>query len=210
MVSMLENLIEIVSGWIINVISALGYPGIILTMAIESALIPLPSEIIMPFSGFLVSTGRFDLHLVAIAGAVGNVLGSLAAYGLGFWGHEKVVRRLIRKWGKWILLTEEDLDQAEKLLRKYNDLVVLGSRVVPGIRTVISLPCGIAKLPLRRFIVLTFLGSLIWSYFLAWIGFILGENWDTLGPYFHKLDAVIVVVILAAVGWYIYHKLKKH
>lgn len=177
-------------------------------MAIESALIPLPSEIIMPFSGFLVTTGRFDLNLVALSGAVGNVLGSLVAYAIGFYGHEKLVRRFIRKFGKWILMSEKELDETEKILHRFKDLVVLGSRVVPGIRTVISLPCGFAKLPLGRFIVLTFFGSLIWSYFLAWIGFVLGENWDTLGPYFHRVDTIIVVLILAAGGFYIYHKLK--
>lgn len=178
-------------------------------MAIESALIPLPSEIIMPFSGYLVSVGRFDLWWVAVAGATGNVLGSLVAYGLGYWGHKRLVRRFVRRFGKWILLTEDDLDQAEKLLQKYNDWVVLGSRVIPGIRTVISLPCGIAKLPIYRFISLTFLGSLVWSYILAWIGMILGENWHTIGPYFHKIDAVVVLLILTAVSLYIYYKLKK-
>lgn len=178
-------------------------------MAIESALIPLPSEIIMPFSGFLVTTGRFDLNLVALSGAVGNVLGSLVAYAIGFYGHEKLVRRFVRKFGKWILISEKELDETEKLLHKFKDLVVLGSRVVPGIRTVISLPCGFAKLPLGRFIVLTFIGSLIWSYFLAWIGFVLGENWDTLGPYFHKLDVVIIGLFVLTLGWYIYYKIKE-
>lgn len=202
-------MIESIANWIISTISTLGYPGIILTMAIESALIPLPSEIIMPFSGFLASVGKFSLLGVAVAGAIGNVLGSLIAYAIGFYGHEKLVRRFIRKFGKWILISEKELDETEKLLHKYKDLVVLGSRVVPGIRTVISLPCGFAKLPLGRFIILTFIGSFIWSYFLAWIGFIMGENWDTLGPYFHKADAVIIVLILGAVGFYIYHKLKK-
>lgn len=202
-------MLEHVANWIINTISTLGYPGIVLTMAIESALIPLPSEIIMPFSGFLVSVGRFDLNLVALSGAVGNVLGSLLAYGLGYWGHERVVRRLVRKWGKWILITEKELDETEKLLHKYKDWVVLGSRVVPGIRTVISLPCGIAKLPIYRFIVLTFFGSLIWSYFLAWIGFTLGQNWRTLGPYFHKADAIVGFAIVGGLMLYIYHKLKK-
>lgn len=177
-------------------------------MAIESALIPLPSEIIMPFSGFLASEGKFDLNMVALMGAIGNVLGSLVAYAIGFYGHETLVRRFIRNWGKWILISEKELDETEKLLHKYKDLVVLGSRVVPGIRTVISLPCGFAKLPLGRFIVLTFIGSLIWSYFLAWIGFVMGENWDTLGPYFHKADAVIIVLIVGAVLFYIYHKFK--
>ncbi|KKS70574.1 MAG: DedA [Candidatus Daviesbacteria bacterium GW2011_GWA2_42_7] len=201
-------MLESVAGWVIHIISTLGYPGIVLTMAIESALIPLPSEIIMPFSGFLVSTGRFELIWVGVAGALGNVLGSLAAYALGYWGHEKLVRRFVRKWGKWILLGEEELDKAEELLHKYKDLVVLGSRVVPGVRTVISLPAGFAKLPLGRFIVLTFIGSFIWSLFLAWVGFTMGENWDTLGPYFHKADALIILVVLGLGGFYVYRKVK--
>ena len=199
-------MLEHIANWIINVISTLGYPGIVLTMAIESALIPLPSEIIMPFSGFLASTGKFDLNLVALSGALGNVIGSLIAYAIGFYGHEKLVRRFIRKFGKWILISEKELDETEKLLHRFKDLVVLGSRIVPGVRTVISLPCGFAKLPLPRFIVLTFIGSLVWSYFLAWIGFVLGQNWHSIGPYFHKLDALVVMVIVLAVGWYIYHK----
>lgn len=201
-------MLETVANWIISVISVLGYPGIILTMAIESALIPLPSEIIMPFSGYLASTGKFDLNMVALTGAIGNVLGSLVAYAIGFYGHEKLVRRFIRKFGKWILISEHELDETEKLLHRFKDMVVLGSRVLPGIRTVISLPCGFAKLPLGRFIVLTFIGSLVWSYFLAWIGFVLGQNWRTLGPYFHKADAVIVILIIGAALFYVYHKFK--
>ncbi|MDD5147195.1 MAG: DedA family protein [Candidatus Daviesbacteria bacterium] len=202
-------MLEIVAGWIINVISTLGYPGIVITMVIESALIPLPSEIIMPFSGYLVSTGRFDLNLVALAGAFGNVLGSLIAYAIGFYGHEKLVRRFIRKFGKWILISEKELDETEVLLHRFKDLVVLGSRVIPGIRTVISLPCGFAKLPLGRFIALTFIGSLVWSYFLAWIGFTLGQNWRTIGPYFHKADMAIVILIIGTIVFYIYHKFRK-
>lgn len=178
-------------------------------MAIESALIPLPSEIIMPFSGYLVSTGRFDFFLVGISGAVGNTLGSLLIYGVGYWGHEKLARRFVRKFGKWILFNENELDKTERLLHKYKNWVVLGSRVIPGIRTVISLPCGIARLPIKSFIVLTFFGSLVWSVFLAWIGFVLGQNWHSIGPYFHKLDVVIVGGILAVIAWYIYYKLKK-
>lgn len=199
-------MLEHTANFIINFISTLGYPGIIITMAIESALIPLPSEVIMPFSGYLVSKGVFNLYLVALSGALGNVLGSLAAYALGYWGHEKLVRSFVRKWGKWLLLSEDDLDLAEKLLRKYKDLVIILSRVLPGVRTVISLPAGFAKLPIWRFIVLTFIGSLIWSYFLAWIGLVLGNNWRQVGPVFHKFDMLIVVVVVLAVGLYIYKK----
>lgn len=202
-------MLETLSHWIISFISAWGYTGIVVTMAIESALIPLPSEIIMPFSGYLASIGRFSLVGVALAGAVGNVIGSLIAYGIGYWGHEKVVRRFLRNYGKWILHTEEDLDEAEKLLNKYKDWVVLGTRMLPGIRTVISLPCGIARLPLLRFTILTFVGSFIWSYFLAWIGWVMGENWDTLGPYFHSVDAFIIAVMVILAGWYIWHKWHK-
>ena len=196
-----------IAHWVVNIISTLGYPGIIFTMALESALIPLPSEVIMPFSGYLVSTGRFDLTLVAIAGATGNLAGSLIAYGLGWWGQERVIRRFVRRWGKWLLISEKELDEAEKLLRRYKDWVVLGSRVVPGIRTVISLPAGFAKLPLPRFVALTFIGSLIWSYFLAWVGLTLGENWDTLGPYFHKVDAAVAILLGGAIVFYVYRKL---
>ncbi|MEA2640159.1 MAG: hypothetical protein QOF51_1553 [Chloroflexota bacterium] len=201
-------MLEAVAEWVKSVISTLGYPGIVLTMAIESALIPLPSEIIMPFSGFLVSEGKLSLPLVALSGAVGNVLGSLIAYAIGALLEETVIRRLIRSYGKWLLITEKELDHAMELLRHYNDGVVLGSRVLPGIRTVISLPCGMARLPLGRFIVLTFVGSLIWSLFLAYVGLKLGEHWDTLGPYFHSADALIVVLIVAAVGLYVYRKLR--
>ncbi|MBI2012189.1 DedA family protein [Candidatus Daviesbacteria bacterium] len=193
-------MLESIANWIINIISSLGYPGIVITMAIESALVPLPSEIIMPFSGYLVSQGKFNIHLVALSGALGNLIGSLGAYYLGYLGHEKIVRRFIRNYGKWILVSEDELDLAEKLMHRYKDGVVLLSRVVPGIRTIISLPAGIARLPIYRFIVLTFVGSLIWSYLLAYIGFVMGENWDTLGPYFHSLDAVILVIIVLLLG----------
>lgn len=202
-------MLEHLANFIINLISTLGYPGIVITMAIESALIPLPSEVIMPFSGFLASTGRFNLELVALSGAVGNVIGSLIAYSIGYFGHEKLVRRFVRKFGRWILVSEKELNDAERLINKYKDLVVLVSRVIPGVRTVISLPAGFAKLPLGRFIVLTFIGSLVWSYFLAWIGFILGQNWKEIGPYFHKADTVIIGAIILGIGFYIYKKLKK-
>jgi membrane protein DedA with SNARE-associated domain len=178
-------------------------------MAIESAMIPLPSEIIMPFAGFLASTGRFNIHLVALAGAFGNLIGSLIGYGIGYWGRDRVVRRFVKKWGKFLLISETELDEATRLLHKHRYWVVLGSRVIPGIRTIISLPCGVARLPLLSFCLLTFFGSLVWSYLLAWIGFILGQNWDTLGPIFHKADTLIIVGVVIIIGFYVYTKLKK-
>lgn len=205
---MIGELLEILASFIIMVISSLSYGGIVLTMAIESALIPLPSEIIMPFSGYLVSTGKFSLFGVAIAGAFGNLIGSLLAYALGYWGHERIVRRFVKKWGKFILLTEDDLDLATRFFNKYGSIIVFVSRVLPAVRTYISLPAGIARYPIIKFCLYTFFGALIWSYFLAYIGLKLGENWDTLGPYFHKFDFIIVILGLLLAGLYLYHKLR--
>lgn len=202
-------MLEHLAAWITTVISTLGYPGIFFMMAVESVLIPLPSEVVMPFSGFLVSTGRFTLPLVVLSGAMGNVLGSLVSYALGYYGHEKVIRRFIRRYGKWLLISETDLNQTEKLLNRYNGRVVLFGRVVPGVRTFISLPCGFAKLPLARFVLLTFIGSLAWSFFLAWVGFILGANWRQIGPVFHKLDALVVAAVVLGAGIYVSNKLRK-
>lgn len=163
----------------------------------------------MPFSGFLASTGRFDFAVVCLVGALGNTFGSLAAYGLGYWGHERVVRKLVRRYGKYILFEEEELDKTEKFMHRYKGLTVLVARVVPGVRTIISLPAGIAELPILQFLGLTFVGSLIWSTFLTWVGFTLGNNWKSLEGYFREFEIVIVIIIVAALTFYIYKKLSK-
>lgn len=206
---MLSQLLAIIANFVIQIISTLGYPGIIICMAIESALIPLPSEIIMPFSGYLVSTGRFSLLGITLAGGIGNLLGSLLAYILGYWGHEKVVRKLVRKYGKWILFPEHELDKGISWFNQKGEIITFFSRLLPGVRTVISLPAGIARMPLGKFIFYTISGSLIWSFFLGYLGKILGDNWKILGAYFHKLDVVIVVGGLAVVAFYIFHKVRE-
>lgn len=206
---MAESFLEVIVFWVMGVISDLGYPGIFLLMAAESALIPIPSEIIMPFSGFLVSEGRFSLLGITLAGAIGNLTGSWAAYALGLWGHERVVRRVVRNYGKFVLVTEKDFDSSLKLFARYGQRITAIARVLPAIRTVISLPAGIAKLPFWKFSALTFFGSLIWSFFLGYIGLILGENWQVIRPYFRKFDILIVTITIILVGGYIYHKLHK-
>jgi membrane protein DedA with SNARE-associated domain len=206
---LITQVLNFAASFIISIISNLGYFGVGLAMAIESALVPLPSEIIMPFAGYLVFTGKFNLIFVAVAGAVGNLIGSLAAYALGYWGHERVVRRLVRKIGKFVLFTESDLDSSEKYFNRHGSWIVLVSRIMPAIRTYISLPAGIARYPIVKFSTLTFLGSLVWSFVLAYIGLLLGKNWDTLGPYFHKFDFIIVILGILFVAYYIYHKLKR-
>jgi membrane protein DedA with SNARE-associated domain len=207
---MLEKLLAPLAHFAITLISSLGYTGVALAMAIESACIPLPSEIVMPFSGYLVAQGRFTLLGIALAGTVGCVVGSLVAYALGYFGGEKVVRQIIRKYGKYLFIHESEFDQAIHWFDKYGNMITFTSRLLPVIRTFISLPAGIAKMNIYQFLGYAAAGSFIWSYLLGYIGFKLGQNWDTLGGYFHKFDIVIIVGAALAVGWYIWHKLRKH
>ena len=196
---MIEKIISILAGFIIGTISRLGYGGIVLLMAIESACIPLPSEIIMPFSGYLVSTGEMNLWLVGLAGAVGCVLGSIVAYYVGAWGG----RPFIVKYGKYILISHHDLDLADRWFQRHGDITIFIGRLLPVIRTFIAFPAGVARMSLWRFNLYTFVGSYIWSVGLAWIGMKLGEHWNTLGVYFHRFDAAIGVILLIAVVWYV-------
>ena len=168
-------------------------------MAIESACIPLPSEIIMPFSGYLVSTGKFSLWGVSLAGAFGCVIGSAAAYWIGYWGG----RPMAEKYGKYVLVTHHDLDIADRFFKKYGNAAVFISRMLPVIRTFISLPAGIARMNFPKFIIYTFLGSLPFCYLLAYIGKKLGDNWNTLGVYFHKFDIIIGIIILVGAVWFV-------
>jgi len=194
-----EKIITLLAGFIIGTISRLGYGGIVLLMAIESACIPLPSEIIMPFSGYLVSTGEMNLWLVGLAGAVGCVLGSLVAYYAGAWGG----RPLVEKYGKYVLISHHDLDLADRWFQRHGNITIFIGRLLPVIRTFIAFPAGIARMDLWRFNLYTFVGSYIWSLGLAWIGMKLGEHWNTLGVYFHRFDAAIGVILLAGIIWYV-------
>jgi len=206
---MLEAILEGIISWTLNTISTLGYFGIFLTMAIESASIPLPSEVIMPFSGFLVSEGKFNFWWVVTAGAIGNLAGSILMYWIGFFGQESVVRRFVKGWGS-LLIDEKELAISEKWFRKYGATIILLSRVMPVVRTFISLPAGIAKVNFSKFVSLTFIGCFIWSAFLTYLGVKLGENWTFLEPTFRKFDIVIVILGIIVLGIYFYIKLKKY
>jgi len=201
---MFEAIIEPVGKWIIEVISKIGYLGIVLTMGIESACIPLPSEIIMPFSGYLASIGRFNLYLVSVAGAFGCLVGSILAYFVGIWGG----RAFILKYGKYFLISHKDLETAERWFGRYGDLTIFFSRLMPVIRTFISLPAGIAKMNFPKFAIYTFLGSLPWCFALAYVGKILGENWQSIRVYFHNADIFIIILIVLGIGFFIYRHLR--
>jgi len=197
---MITDLLIAITTWITNVISSMGYLGVALLMAIESAAIPLPSEIIMPFSGFLVGGGRFTLLGLAIAGAAGSVLGSLLTYYIGYYGG----RPLVAKYGHLIFLSTVELELTERFFKRFRYTATFLGRILPVIRTFISIPAGIAKAPLIPFTVNAFVGSFIWSYFLAWLGFKLGENWNQLETYFRKFDVVIVGILIGLIGYWIY------
>ena len=195
---MTAKIIAALSGFIISVISTGGYLGIALLMAIESACIPLPSEIIMPFSGYLVYVGRFKLLWVATVGALGCNLGSAIAYAVGYYGG----RPLVEKYGSYILLSRHELDWADRFFARYGNITVFVSRLLPVIRTFIALPAGVARMNQTKFHFYTFIGSWPWCLGLAYIGMKLGQRWDTdprLRLWFHRFDAVILAVILIGI-----------
>jgi membrane protein DedA with SNARE-associated domain len=205
--AMIEHILTALAGFIVGVISATGYLGIVLMMAIESACIPLPSEVIMPFSGYLVSTGRFELFAVATAGAIGCNLGSIAGYELGKRGG----RPAIERWGRFVLLGPGELDAADRFFARFGSLAVLIGRLLPVIRSFIAFPAGIARMPLGKFHLYTFIGSWPWCFGLAWVGMKLGAAWDSdprIKAAFHSADAVIAVVLVLAATAYVLHRLR--
>ncbi len=196
---MLEKFIGLLATWIIGVISSMGYGGIVLLMAIESACIPLPSEIIMPFSGFLVFKGEMSLLFVALAGAIGCVLGSIPAYYLGAVGG----RPLVEKYGKWILVSHHDLQLADRWFTQHGEITIFIGRLLPVVRTFIAFPAGVARMNMSKFIIYTFTGSYIWCWLLAYAGMKAGQNWEGLKVYFHEFHYVIAAAFAVFAVWYV-------
>lgn len=201
---MVHDLIIAVTTWITHVIGSMGYPGVVLLMAIESAAIPLPSEIIMPFAGFLVAEGRFSLFGLAVAGAIGSTIGSLVTYYIGFYGG----RKLITKYEHIVLVSEKELELTERFFHRFKHSATLIGRVLPVIRTFISIPAGIAKAPIIPFTISAFVGSFVWSYFLAWLGMRLGEHWHELENYFRQFELLIIAIALGLIIYWIRRHLK--
>lgn len=201
-------MLEQLSSLIINFIQSTGYVGVFILMTLESALIPIPSEITMPFAGFLASSGKLSMIGIILAGSIGNLAGSLIAYGLGYFLEETVIVSLIQKYGKFILLTKHEYDRAIHWFNKYGSKIAFFSRLLPAVRTFISLPAGLSEMNIWKFSVYTFLGSLIWSAFLAFIGFYLGENWHSIEVYYRKFEYLLAFIFILTVLWYVNHKLK--
>jgi membrane protein DedA with SNARE-associated domain len=198
---MLDHIISLLAGYIAAVISAGGYLGVTALMAIESACIPLPSEIIMPFAGYLASTGRFSLVGAATMGAIGCNIGSTVAYYLAAYGGRVVVER----WGRFVLVRPDDLDRAQRFFARYGGAAVFISRLLPVVRTFIAFPAGLARMSMLRFQIYTFVGSWLWCFGLAYIGFVLGDRWNSspaLRRAFHSFDLAIAAMLVAAFVWF--------
>ena len=204
---LIEAILAFLAGIIIAVISATGYVGVALMMAIESACIPLPSEIIMPFAGYLASTGQLGLLGVTTAGALGCNIGSIVAYEIGKHGGRPAVAR----FGKYVFLNMHDLDRAEAFFKRWGSAAVFVCRLLPVVRSFIAFPAGMARMRLVPFHLYTFLGSWPFCFVLAWVGMKLGQAWDSdprVKAIFHKLDFLIVGVLLLGFGWLLAHKIK--
>jgi membrane protein DedA with SNARE-associated domain len=197
--AILEILRPVVEG-ITQLISILGYPGIFILMTLESALVPIPSEIIMPFSGFLSTTGRLEPIGVIIAGSLGNLIGSILTYYLGL----KIGRTVVLKYGKYIFFKRKHLELTERLFAKYGEKISFIGRLLPGIRTYVSLPAGIGKARPKKFVVYTLAGVVIWNSFLTFIGMQLGKRWQNIDKYSLYLDIISVALVAAFVIYFIY------
>jgi membrane protein DedA with SNARE-associated domain len=200
-IEFLKPLVE----FIMSFIAQLGYTGIFFLMILESALIPIPSEIIMPFSGFLSSTGRLDPLLVTLSGSLGNLVGSVLTYYLGI----KAGRKFILKYGRYIFFKKEHLDSTENLFEKYGDRISFAGRLLPGIRTYVSLPAGIGKTNFTKFVAYTFAGSLIWNSMLTYVGMSLGSNWKNIDKYSAYLDVAALLAVAVFVIWFVYKTKRK-
>ena len=200
---MIEHLIN----WVTGFIGAHGYPGVLFLMALESACIPIPSEAIMPFAGALIKIDPargFNIHTLAFVGALGNLLGSIVAYWVGHVGG----RPFLEKYGKFVLIRRRDLDKSERFFEKHGEITVLVSRVLPIVRTFISLPAGIARMNFVRFCVYTFIGAVPFCYLLAWAGVKLGQHWMAVRDVLHKADLGITIVLLVLFVLWLRHHLR--
>ena len=201
---MFTLIIDVLARVVVQTIDFLGYPGVFFLMLIESCGIPMPSEIIMPFSGFLVAVGKMNFWAVSFVGAFANLAGSLIAYWIGLKGG----RALIEKYGKYVLISKRDLDLADRWFARFGNWTVFFGRLLPVVRTYISFPAGVAKMEIKRFSLYTFAGALPWSILFTWLGVKMGDNWEQIREKLHNFDLAILALIIIGIAWYIWRHIK--
>lgn len=200
----MEATITFLGNFVEYMISSFGYSGVFVAMAIESACIPLPSEIILPFTGYMVFVGHFGFWQATFIATLGNLFGGLVAYYVGVWGG----RPFLKRFGRYFLINERELAWTERLFERHGEMTVLIGRMLPIVRTFISLPAGIARMNPLKMATYTALGAFIWCAFLIFVGQKLGENWDSLKPFFHRADVVVGGVLVIVVAYVVYKSFK--
>ena len=203
----MSSLFGDLAGWVTDVIERLGYLGVAVLVALENVFPPIPSEVILPLSGFLAGQGRFWLPAVILAATVGSVVGALILYAVGHVFGEARIRRLVRRYGKWLGVDELDLDRANAWFNRYGPAVVFFGRLVPIVRSIVSIPAGVGRMPLGPFLLYTTLGSGLWNIALIGAGWLLGDNWEAAGPYVEVFQYLVIAAAAAAVLWFLYRRL---
>lgn len=204
----LGYLIDLIIRWVSTIIETGSYPGLIFVTVLENVFPPIPSEAILPFAGFLSATGKFNIWLVIISGTLGSVIGALFLYAFGYYGNEKIVRAFVRKYGRFMLLKEEDLDGAEAFFKKHGRPAVFTARLIPIFRSIVSIPAGLAKMPLLEFVTLTAIGTSLWCAILAFLGRMLGERWDLVSVFVKKYENLVLIILAFLIVYLLYKRVK--
>lgn len=207
----LAEILNAINEWALNIISTVGYPGLGLVMLLENVFPPIPSELVLPLAGWLTldSDTGFTLLGVTIVGAIGSVVGAFFFYGLGKWFDENRVRFLLRRFGKWFLLSEDDFDMALDWFEKYDEYVIFFGRMVPILRSLISVPAGLANMHVGKFTLYTAIGTALWSFLLAYAGRMLGAQWSLVSEFIDRYEHVVIVVVLLAVAYFAINRVRK-
>ena len=197
-------IVEYIINLIVQFMEILGYPGLLILMALESMIAPVPSEVVMPFAGFLIAEGKFTFLMVAIFSTLGSIIGSLISYWLGLFGG----RKFVNKFGKYLLLDESHLDWTERWFERKGEKTIFISRFIPIVRHLISIPAGIGKMNLKKFILYTVAGALIWNMFLVYLGFKLKQKWELIHQYSSQLDIVAGIIFVIIIAYFVYKHIK--
>ena len=202
----LSNILDAINEWALSLISTLGYPGLGFVMFLENVFPPIPSELVLPLAGWLTlgEEAPFTMLGVTVVGAIGSVLGAFFFYGLGAWFDESRVRALLQRYGKWFMLSVEDLDVALAWFERHGEYVVFFGRMVPIVRSLISVPAGLASMPLGKFSLYTAVGTALWSFILAFAGRMLGDNWYLVSDFIDKYENIVLIVVVLAFAYFIY------
>lgn len=205
----MSSLLGDFAGWATDVIESLGYWGLAFMVALENLFPPIPSEIILPLAGFLTGDGRMNFFLAVFAATVGSVVGALILYGIGYWFGEQRVRALIERWGKWLGFKESDVDKANEWFDKHGGKAVMLCRVVPIVRSLISIPAGLRKMSMVSFVLYTAIGSGVWNTLLIGAGWLLGDNWEEVEAYIGYFQYLVIAVVLVAGAWWVWNRIIK-